>query len=62
MFKPVSVIIPAHNEESVIGRCLAAMLEGAQPGELEIIVVCNGCSDRTGEKATAKKVQIKPPF
>ena len=47
----VSVVIPAFNEEAVIGRCLRALLEGSQPGELEIIVACNGCRDRTAERA-----------
>ena len=47
----ISVVIAAHNEESVIGRCLDAMLEGARSGELEIVVVCNGCTDRTAERA-----------
>jgi glycosyltransferase involved in cell wall biosynthesis len=42
---PISVIIPAYNEAKVIGRCLSSMLEGAAPGELEIIVACNGCKD-----------------
>ena len=49
----ISVIIPAHNEEAVIGRCLSALLHGAAPGELEVIVACNGCSDRTAERARA---------
>lgn len=44
---PISVIIPAHNEEGVIRRCLDALTAGAAPGELEVIVVCNGCTDRT---------------
>jgi glycosyltransferase involved in cell wall biosynthesis len=43
----ISIIIPAHNEEAVIARGLRAIVEGAAPGELEVIVVCNGCSDRT---------------
>jgi glycosyltransferase involved in cell wall biosynthesis len=42
-----SIIIPAHNEASVIRRGLRAVLDGAAPGELEVIVVCNGCSDAT---------------
>lgn len=49
----ISIIIPAHNEEAVIARCLFALLDGAEPGELEVIVACNGCRDRTAEKARA---------
>ena len=41
------VIVPAHNEEAVIGRTLRALLESAAPGEFEVLVVCNGCTDRT---------------
>jgi colanic acid/amylovoran biosynthesis glycosyltransferase len=48
---PFSVVIPAHNEEAVIGRCLSSLMEGAPPGELEVLVVCNGCDDRTAEVA-----------
>jgi glycosyltransferase involved in cell wall biosynthesis len=46
-----SVVIPAHNEEAVIGRCLDALLRGAATGELEVVVVCNGCADRTASVA-----------
>jgi glycosyltransferase involved in cell wall biosynthesis len=46
-FVPILVIVPAHNEESVIRRCLDAITVGSDPGELEVIVVCNGCTDST---------------
>ena len=44
---PISVIIPAHNEAGVIARCLEELTERAEPGELEVLVVCNGCTDDT---------------
>jgi glycosyltransferase involved in cell wall biosynthesis len=47
----LSVIIPAHNESSVIVRTLKAMTDGAKPGELDLIVVCNGCTDDTASVA-----------
>jgi glycosyltransferase involved in cell wall biosynthesis len=47
----ISVIIPAHNESSVIARTLKAMTDGAMPGELDLIVVCNGCTDDTADIA-----------
>ena len=49
---PFSVVIPAHDEARVIGRCLAAMLEDAPRDALpEILVVANGCSDDTAQVA-----------
>ena len=44
-----SVIIPAHNEAAVIRRCLDALLDGVRPGELEVVVACNGCTDGTAD-------------
>lgn len=46
-----SIIIPAHNEERVISRGLRALTDGARAGELEVIVICNGCTDHTPEVA-----------
>jgi hypothetical protein len=48
---PVSIIIPAHNEARVIARGLTTLTTGAEPGELEIVVVCNGCTDDTATAA-----------
>ncbi len=47
----ITIIIPAHNESSTVGRTLQAIIGGAQPGELDVIVVCNGCSDGTAAVA-----------
>ena len=44
-----SVVIPAHNEAAVILRCLDALFTGLEPGQLEVIVACNGCTDGTAE-------------
>jgi cellulose synthase/poly-beta-1,6-N-acetylglucosamine synthase-like glycosyltransferase len=46
----VSILIPAHNEEVVIERTIKAMLKLKYPREkLEIIVINDNSSDRTGE-------------
>jgi glycosyltransferase involved in cell wall biosynthesis len=47
----VSIIVPAHNEAAVIGRLLRGLLAGAQPGEFDIVVVPNGCTDDTATVA-----------
>ena len=44
-----SIVIPAHNEAAVIARTLSSLLVDSAEGEFQIIVVCNGCSDRTFE-------------
>lgn len=50
-----SVIIPAHNEETTLGRLLSQLAEAA---DLDVIVVCNGCSDRTADVARGFGVQV----
>jgi glycosyltransferase involved in cell wall biosynthesis len=50
----VSVIIPAHNEAAVIERCLRSLEAGARRRPVQIVVVCNGCSDDTA--AIARRV------
>ena len=46
-----SVVIPAHDEAAAIRRCLDGLFAGFQPGELDVVVVCNGCSDETAALA-----------
>lgn len=63
---PFSVIIPAHNEEAVIGRCLDAVYRGApRDNPPEVIVAANGCTDRTvaiaRERAPLATVLDLPP-
>ena len=50
--KAFCVIIPAHNEEQVIGRCLKEFYADAPAdAEPEVIIAANGCTDRTVEIA-----------
>lgn len=46
-----SVIIPAHNEAVLITRLLSALMDDPSAGELEIVVVANGCTDDTAARA-----------
>ena len=44
----ISVIVPAYNEEKLIGRCVEALKKQTYPqDQYEIIVVDNGSKDRT---------------
>lgn len=54
----ISVIIPAYNEEKLIGKCIEALLKQTYPKEkYEIIVVDNNSSDKTLE--VAKKYDVR---
>jgi glycosyltransferase involved in cell wall biosynthesis len=46
-----SIVIPAHNEQAGIQRLLDGLLADAEPDEFEVLVVCNGCTDKTAEVA-----------
>ena len=60
-----AVIVPAHNEAAVIGRTLKSLAPLASSGTAEVIVVCNGCTDRTAEIASGfagvRVVEIDKP-
>src|SRR5689334_14775205 len=47
-----SIVIPAHNESSVISRCLAAFASNDHE-QWQVVVVCNGCTDDTAQVARA---------
>lgn len=49
-----SIVIPAHNEAVVVGRCLDTLLAGAAPQEFDVTVVANGCTDATAQIAAAR--------
>ncbi len=53
-----TVVIAAHNEASVIGACLDSVLRDAEPGEFDVIVAANGCTDATTEVARERGVTV----
>jgi cellulose synthase/poly-beta-1,6-N-acetylglucosamine synthase-like glycosyltransferase/peptidoglycan/xylan/chitin deacetylase (PgdA/CDA1 family) len=54
---PVSVVIPAHNEERVIAKTLDALL-ALRDAPMEVIVVDDGSTDATGDIAAAFGVTV----
>jgi glycosyltransferase involved in cell wall biosynthesis len=56
----IAFVIPAHNEELLIGRTVAACAAaGRECGEeFEIVVACDACTDRTAEIARAGGARV----
>jgi glycosyltransferase involved in cell wall biosynthesis len=59
---PIAVVIPAHNEASVIARSLRSFLESARPAEFDVVVVTNGSTDATAEKARLESDRLGYPI
>jgi glucosyl-3-phosphoglycerate synthase len=54
------VVVPAHNEEGRIGRCLAALAEQAEVDRdaYEVIVVLDGCDDGTADAVEVARERV----
>ncbi len=54
----VSLVVPARNEEQMIGGCIASLKLQCRDLTCEIIVVDNGSSDRTAERAASHGARV----
>lgn len=55
-----SIVIPAHNEASVLGRLLDSLLaDSDSQDDTDIVVVCNGCTDDTARIAAARGPRVR---
>ncbi len=70
-YPKISVLVPAHNEEKVIGNTVDAIARSIYPKDrLEIIVINDSSTDKTGEVLKEKQkiysnlkvLEIKPPL
>jgi glycosyltransferase involved in cell wall biosynthesis len=43
----ISIVVPAHNESTVIARTLKPWVTGSGSEDISVVVVCNGCTDET---------------
>jgi hypothetical protein len=54
---PITVLVPAHNEEALIGRCVRSVLTSADSCT-EVLVVAHNCTDATAEEAEAAGARV----
>lgn len=56
----VSVIIPAYNEQTFLGRCLDSLARQSYPADrIEVVVLDNGSTDATPEIARSRGVRLE---
>jgi cellulose synthase/poly-beta-1,6-N-acetylglucosamine synthase-like glycosyltransferase len=55
----LAAVVPAHNEEALVGACVASILSSAQAGpSCEIVVVADNCTDGTATRASAAGARV----
>jgi cellulose synthase/poly-beta-1,6-N-acetylglucosamine synthase-like glycosyltransferase len=58
---PLAVVIPAHNEEFLISRCVRSVRESAQctaKSDISIYVVAHNCTDSTAQQASKAGAEV----
>jgi cellulose synthase/poly-beta-1,6-N-acetylglucosamine synthase-like glycosyltransferase len=55
----LSIIIPAHNEATVVARTLQSILANRLDRPLQVIVVANGCTDQTADVVRGFASQVE---
>jgi 1,2-diacylglycerol 3-beta-glucosyltransferase len=55
----LAVIVPAHNEESVVAQCIASIWSQSYPRHMfRVLVVADNCSDHTAEVAAREGAEV----
>lgn len=55
----ISVIIPAHNEATIIAGTIASILRDDLEAHIDVIVAANGCTDDTADAARRCSPQVR---
>ena len=55
----LTVLVPAHNEEQLIARCVRSLLDQTYPRDLyRVFVIADNCSDETADRAAAAGAEV----
>ncbi len=50
----IAVLVPAHDEAALVGRCVTSLRQQSYPADLyDIVVIADNCTDDTAERAAA---------
>src|SRR5712691_11695576 len=55
----LAVLVPAHDEQELVGRCVASLRDQTYPASsTRVVVIADNCSDRTAEVAAAAGAEV----
>lgn len=54
----LAVVVPAHNEESLIARCVESLRTSAEGTATQIFVIAHNCSDQTARRAVLAGAEV----
>jgi len=55
----IAVLVPAHDEAALVGRCLTSLLQQSYPSDLfDIVVIADNCTDDTAARAKAAGARV----
>jgi len=55
----LTVLVPAHDEEQLIARCVASLLDQSYPADrYEVVVIADNCADETAARAAAAGARV----
>ena len=55
----LAVLVPAHDEEELVGRCVSALRAQTYPSSRRrVVVIADNCGDRTAEVAAAAGAEV----
>ena len=59
---PLTVLIPAHNEEALIARTVQSVLAAAKadPNPVNVTVIAHNCTDNTAARAAEAGARVQP--
>jgi 1,2-diacylglycerol 3-beta-glucosyltransferase len=55
----LAVLVPAHDEEPIVGRCVASLRDQTHPAaRTRLVVIADNCTDRTAQVAMAAGAEV----
>lgn len=55
---PLTVLVPAHDEQEAVGDCVLSLLAARHPPDRRVVVIADNCTDETAGRARAAGAEV----